>query len=158
MPGERRLALGVLAVDQQDSALAPLGGFAPGANLEGAGGRLQARMDRPGTARGLAQRALHRPPPPIDLAKLGAPEAAARREERERFEQICLAGSVGAEERHGHRRQLNPRCCIAAEVREHETTHGDRSRCGHKAACDAAKRRPGQSQDAVIASHAITFL
>ncbi len=147
MPRERRLALGGLAIDQQDPPLARLRGFPAGADLERAAWDFQARMDRPGAARGLAEGALGCLLPPVGLAEPRPPEAPAGCQERERLEQIGLARAIRAEERHRRRRHLKPRRAIAAEVREHEAPHGSRAR-------GARERRPGQSQDAVIASHA----
>ena len=120
---ELRLALGLGAVDADEAALA--GGarrVAAGADLHLAARGLEPGGDRPGPGRHLGRAG--RRHAAVDLAKLGAAQAAAGREKGNCFQEIGLARAVGARQHHGAVVELDPGAAVAAKIGEDETRHG----------------------------------
>ena len=124
------LAFGPRAIDPQQPALAALARrVAPGADLKGAGSGDEAERQgpRPGGAA------------PVDLGELGAAQAAAGRQERNRLEQIGLARAIGPGQHDRAGIDGEPQLGIAAEIGKHEARHDRRARL-------AVCRRLGDAQ------------
>jgi hypothetical protein len=85
-----------------------------GADLHRAAGRFEASHDRPWPG-AMA----------IDLAEPRPAQAAARREKRDRFQQIGLAGAVRAGQHDRPRIGFEPQTGIAAKVGERDPAHGE---------------------------------
>ena len=116
--GERRLAEGVAAVDLHDPALA-LAVLDPArADLDGAAGRVEARRHRPGAG----------PADAVDLAKPRPAQAAPGGQERDRLEQVGLAGAVRPGQHHRPCLDLEPRPGVAPEIDQREPAHGEARR------------------------------
>ena len=89
---------------------------------------VRARRVDAGAERGEPQRALdlrrHRPGAVAlvvgDIFQRGAPQAAARRQERDRLDAIGLAGPVRPDQRHHVSRRLEPRRPIIAKMRQRQ--------------------------------------
>ena len=95
MVGERAGSRLILAVDAHDAAAAATGlraGRSPGADIDGAMRRAQVRGHRPAGFADLGQLLVRR-----------AAQALAGGEQRQRLEQIGLAGAVGPAQHHGLR-------------------------------------------------------
>ena len=94
------------------------------------------RRDRPAAGRADgASRA--QSAPAIDLAQLGAAQAAAGREKRHGLQQIGLAGAVRAGQHHRPGTELEPRRAVVAEIGQHQPRHADAA-----AAAPASLRAP----------------
>ena len=116
---QRSLATGRRAVHPRDAATAILtlsGGFESGPDFRRAGSGVQRRRDSP------VHRTLNRLAR-IAAGNFGKPRPAqttARRQERNRFEQVGLAGPVGAGQDSRPDIGVQPQAVIAAEIRQGE--------------------------------------
>ncbi len=112
---ERRLAAARHAVDAQHPALRPVAVLAlqSGAHRDRPGGGLDGRRDRPPGSGCLALDTR-------DVTQPGAAQAASGRQERERLEQVGLAGAVGPGQHHDPPVQPQIGAGVGAEILELE--------------------------------------
>jgi hypothetical protein len=142
--GERRLAFLEGAVDLHDPAFRSALGrrrVATGADLGlGSGAIDQPRGHRPGSRR--HGRGFHRTP--LDLGQFRPAQAPARRQERDRLEEIGLARPVGPGQHHGPRIDLEHGLAIAAELGQRDTRQMRRRWSGRERPCNDGRIGFGQ--------------